>query len=79
MDYREYNGLLERYNEIDRVSFEAGDTEEDVIRRLMEISREKKRIQTECNAIIGEFIVKYEQAPELLNDEAEAMLKDFFL
>lgn len=77
MDYREYNGLLERYNEIDRVSFEAGDTEEDVIRRLMEISREKKRIQTECNAIIGEFIVKYEQAPELLNDEAEAMLKDF--
>lgn len=77
MDYREYSGLLERYNEIDKVSFGTGDTEEDVIDRLMEISREKKQIQTECNAIIGEFIVKYEQASELLDDRAEVLLKDF--
>ena len=77
MDYRDYNGLLERYNEIDKVSFGAGDTEEDVIRRLMDISREKKRIQTECNAVIGEYIVKYEQAPERLDDKAEELLKDF--
>ena len=55
MDYREYSGLLERYNEIDKVSFGTGDTEEDVIDRLMEISREKKQIQTECNAIIGVY------------------------
>lgn len=77
MDYRDYNGLLERYNEIDKVSFGAGDTEEDVISRLMNISREKKQIQTECNAIIGEYIVKYEQAPERLDDKAEELLKDF--
>ncbi len=77
MDYKDYRGLLERYNEIDKVSFGAGDTEEDVIQRLMCISRQKKQIQTECNAIIDEYIVKYEQAPELLDDEAEKLLKDF--
>lgn len=77
MDYRDYGELLRRYKEIDQVSFGAEDTQEDVIRRLVEISREKKQIQTRCNAIIGEYIVKYEQAPELLGDEAEKLLKDF--
>lgn len=77
MDYRDYKGLLERYNEIDKVSFGAEDTEEGVIEKLVDISRQKKQIQTECNAIIREYIIKYEQAPELLDDEAEKLLKDF--
>lgn len=77
MDYRDYRGLLEQYNEIDKISFGKEDTEETVIQRLMEISREKKRIQTACNDIIKEYITKYERDPGLLDSGAEAFLKDF--
>ncbi|MCM1181900.1 MAG: hypothetical protein NC337_00815 [Roseburia sp.] len=77
MDYQKYNELLERYREADRVAFGEGETREGVIRRLIQISHEKKRIQTECNAIIRENIVKYEKEPALLDAEAQQRLKDF--
>lgn len=77
MDYGKYKELLERYNEVDKVTFSEGETKEGVIQRLIQISHEKKQIQTECNAIIREFIVKYEKEPELLDAEAERQLKDF--
>lgn len=77
MDYKNYRGTIERYNEIDRVIFDRDETKEDMIQKLMDISREKKLIQTENNAIIREYITKYEQAPETIEEETEKILKDF--
>lgn len=77
MDYRDYTSLLARYNEIDRVAFHSGETKEEIIQKLMNISKEKKQIQTQSNAIIREYILKYEKDPALLDADAERMLKDF--
>ena len=77
MDYQNYGAMIARYNEIDRVTFDGKETKDDMIQKLINVSREKKRIQTEDNAIIREYITKYEQAPELINEEAEKQLKGF--
>lgn len=77
MDYKNYRDTIERYNEIDRVIFDRDETKEDMIQKLIDISREKKLIQTENNAIIREYITKYEQAPEIIEEETEKLLKDF--
>lgn len=77
MDYQNYGAMIARYNEIDRVIFDGKETKDDIIQKLINVSREKKRIQTEDNAIIREYITKYEQAPELINEEAEKQLKGF--
>lgn len=77
MDYKNYGEMIERYNKIDRVIFDGDETKEDMIQKLINVSREKKRIQTEDNAIIREYITKYEKAPELINEEVEKQLRDF--
>lgn len=77
MDYRDYRGILEHYNEVDNLTFGGNETKEDIIDRLIEVSREKKVIQTECNEIINEHITKYEKNPECLDAEAEKMLQNF--
>lgn len=77
MDYRDYRGILEHYNEVNNLTFDGNETKEDIIGRLIEISKEKKKIQTECNEIIREHITKYEKSPECLDAEAEKMLQDF--
>ncbi|MCM1193802.1 MAG: hypothetical protein NC389_15415 [Acetatifactor muris] len=77
MDYREYSGLLERYKEVDSLTFQGNETKEEIIRRLIEVSREKKKIQTQNNEIIREYITKYEKEPERLDAEAQKQLQDF--
>lgn len=77
MDYRDYRGLLERYNEADNLSFDGSETKEDIIDRLIAVSREKKIIQTKSNEIIREYITKYEKNPDHMDVEAERMLQDF--
>lgn len=77
MDYKNYKDLLERYNKLDETSFEDKRSLEELIRELMNISREKKQIQTECNAIIQEYITQYEKSPELIDDKISETLKDF--
>ena len=77
MDYKKYKSLLEKYNQLDAIDFRPGETKEELIEKLMNISREKKQIQLENNAIINEFITKYEKSPELVNAETEKMLTDF--
>ena len=77
MDYRNYHKLLEQYNKLDDLVFSGDETREEVIGRLIEISKEKKKIQTENNEIIREYILKYEKAPESLDAGAEEMLQDF--
>lgn len=77
MDYRNYHKLLEQYNKLDDLVFSGDETREEVIGRLIEISKEKKKIQTENNEIIREYILKYEKAPESLDVGAEEMLQDF--
>ena len=52
-------------------------TEDDVIKKLMDISYEKKQISNEANAIIWEYIEKYEKDLKLLDKEAADMLIDF--
>lgn len=78
MDYRSYRELMERYGKLNKVSIDREETEESLIRKLMDISYEKKRIWGETNAIIREYITKYEEDPGLLDGEACAMLEDFF-
>lgn len=77
MDYRDYRGLLERYKEVDNLTFDGNETKQDIIDRLMEVSKEKKKIQTENNEIIKEFITKYEKTPESMDAETEKMFQDF--
>ena len=77
MDYRDYRGLLERYKKLDNLTFDGGETRENIIGRLIEISRVKKEIQTEDNDIIREYITKYERDPECMDAGAEKMLQDF--
>lgn len=77
MDYRDYAGLLEAYGRLDNLTFDAGTSREAVIERLMEVSREKKKIQTANNEIIREYITRYEKAPESMDAGAEKLLKDF--
>lgn len=77
MDYRNYHKLLEQYNKLDDLVFSGDETREEVVGRLIEISKEKKKIQAENNEIIREYILKYEKAPESLDAGAEEMLQDF--
>ncbi|MDE5747557.1 MAG: hypothetical protein K2I21_08270 [Acetatifactor sp.] len=77
MDYRDYRGLLERYKEVDNLTFAGNETKQDIIDRLIEVSKEKKKIQTENNEIIKEFITKYEKNPESMDAETEKMFQDF--
>lgn len=77
MDYRRYKELLERYHELDSVVLGKKETKEVLIKKLMDISYEKKQIQTENNAIIKEYVEVYEKFPERLNTETEKLLKDF--
>ncbi|MDE7298786.1 MAG: hypothetical protein K2N94_08140 [Lachnospiraceae bacterium] len=77
MDYRDYINNLKRYNELDSAEFEKGSSREAVIQRLIDISFEKKRIKTENNAVIREFISKYEDSFELLDAPAAAALMEF--
>lgn len=77
MDYRDYRRLLERYKEVDNLTFDGNETKQDIIDRLIEVSREKKKIQTENNEIIKEYITKYEKNPESMDAETEKMFQDF--
>ena len=77
MDYRDYRALLERYDKLAVASVAPGETEESLIKRLMDSSYEKKLISRETNAIIQEYIVKYEKEPSLIDEQAVATLRDF--
>ncbi len=77
MDYREYAGLLEAYDRLDDLTFEAGTSRDEIIERLMETSREKKKIQTANNEIIREYITVYVKDPESMDAGAEKQLRDF--
>ena len=76
MDYREYKALMERYHEL-AVRVAPEETRESFIRKMMDHSYEKKQILSQTNAIIQEYIVRYEKDPSLLDEEAVAMLRDF--
>lgn len=77
MDYKKYKDLLEKYDRSDAIGFHPGETKDELIRKLMDISREKKQIQLESNAIIKEFITKYEKSPELVDADAAKTLTGF--
>lgn len=77
MDYREYKTLIEHYNELDQETFPKQISKPELIRKLKDISYEKKQIQTKTNAIIREYIEAYENAPELPDSRTEEMLNDF--
>lgn len=77
MDYQNYTDLLERYNKLDEITFENITTQEELIRKLITISREKKQIQLESNAIIKEYITVFEKSPELIDESSAATLKGF--
>lgn len=68
---------MERYHELDSVVLGKKETKEELIKKLMDISYEKKQIQTENNAIIKEYVEVYEKFPERLDAGAEKLLKDF--
>lgn len=77
MDYKEYPTLLEHYHELEIVNFDGTETKDEVIRKLMDISYEKKQIQEKSNAIIKEYIQKYENEPAPPDENVEKMLRDF--
>ena len=79
MDYRDYQTLMEHYIELGKLSIDQKDTKESLIQKLIGVSHEKKQIWNDTNAIIREYIVKFEKEPELLDGEAAAMLEDFLL
>ena len=78
MDHRDYTVLMKRYHALNTVAIAPDETRESLIKKLMDISYEKKQIANEANAIIREYILRYEEAPQLLDAEAAAVLDDFF-
>lgn len=79
MDYRRYHALVERYNELTTLPISQHGTKENLIKTLVDISYAKKQIFIEANAIVKEYITKYEKDPTLLDDEAVAVLEDFLI
>ena len=77
MDYRNYKTLMEHYRELNTVNIDQEETEKSLIKKLMDISYEKKQVYNEANAIVKEYIAKYEKAPDLLDEESVVMLTDF--
>ena len=77
MDYRNYKNLMERYRKLNTIIIDREETEESLIKKLMDISYEKKQVYNEANAIIKEYITKYEKDTSLLDEEATAKLIDF--
>ena len=77
MDYKRYPDLMKQYIDLGMLSIGPEDTKESLIQKLMDVSKEKKKILTETNAIIREYITKYEKDPDLLDSEAVAVLEDF--
>ncbi|MCM1261405.1 MAG: hypothetical protein NC313_01690 [Butyrivibrio sp.] len=78
MDYTNYTDLLKYYNELDETDFKDKKSQDELISALIDISREKKQIQTQSNAIIQEYITKYEKSPELIDDKSIETLQGFF-
>lgn len=76
MDYRSYQALMERYNALSEVAVGPEETRGTLIKKLMDNSYEKKQIASEANAIIKEFVTKYEQNPDLLDGATAAALED---
>ena len=79
MAYQDYKVLMERYAKLATVSVDPGETEESLIKKLMDNSYEKKQISRETNAIIKEYIAKYENDAALLDADAAAVLRDFLM
>lgn len=79
MDYRDYKGLMERYNELAVVSVSPEETKESLTQKLIGNSYEKKKIYTAANDLIDEYVVRYENDPSLLNEEAVSLLRDFLV
>lgn len=79
MDYRRYQTLMERYKELETHSIDRQETKESLIKKLTNVSQEKYQISIEANAIIQEYITKFEKAPDLLDEEAVSLLEDFLL
>ena len=77
MDYRDYPNLIKHYTELGTLSIGPQDTKESLIKKLIDVSYEKKKILVETNAIIREYIARYEKEPELLDEGAAAALEDF--
>ena len=77
VDYRDYGALMERYHTVNEVAAEPDETRESLIKKLVDVSHQKKQILSEANGIIGEYIVKYEKDPALLNGEAVEALGEF--
>ena len=77
MDNINYKALMERYNELNSFSVDKDETKDGLIKKLMDISFEKKQISNEANAIIREYIAKYEKDPSLLDEDALAALNEF--
>ena len=49
-----------RYNKLDETQFSGQESLEELIGKLIAISREKKEIQAESNAIIREYVTQYD-------------------
>ena len=76
MDHKDYRALMERYNEINSFSASPDETEDGLIKKLMDISYEKKQISNDANTIIREYITKFEKDPSLLDENAVAALNE---
>ncbi|MDE7016125.1 MAG: hypothetical protein K2P65_00925, partial [Lachnospiraceae bacterium] len=71
VNYKNYTALLARYNKLDETQFSGQESLEELIGKLIAISREKKEIQAESNAIIREYVTQYETAPNLVDANVE--------
>ena len=79
MDYRHYQTLMQRYKALEHFSVSPQETRAGLIQKLLDVSREKKVILDEANAIIAQYITKYETDPSMLDAEIAAMLDDFLI
>ena len=72
-----YAQNLTEYAALDETEFKSSDCKEDVIDRLKSISRRKKEISNIQNGIIAEYIERFENGVEELDDDAADRLYRF--
>lgn len=77
MNFRDYISLVKESISLDTVTFSEDATREEVIRKLMEISDRKLEIKNSCDAILDEYVFKFERTGEILSDEEYLNLRDF--
>lgn len=65
----EYANKVKEYYELDKISFDKNSSKNDILNKLKKVASEKQKIYTVLNTMNYEYCGRFEDDPNLLNDE----------